>query len=119
MKTLLALLLGLGLLFPSFGGPTNETASASSEHLLSRFYRIDPDAFVGNLKKSVSAEAGDSNQDLLVRLFNENHIQLEKPSAVLLDEKRRVLSITTTKADQDRIERILINKKLLRSNIGA
>jgi hypothetical protein len=114
MKALLTLF--LGLLLPSLAGSTNETASASSERLLSRFYRIDPDTFVGNLKKSVSPESGESNQDLLVRLLKENHIQLKKPAAIVLDEKRSVLTVTTTRADHDRIERLLVQKKLLPSN---
>jgi len=113
MKTLLTLLLGLGLLVPNLGGSTTEAFTASDDHLVSRFYRIDPDRFVRNLKKSVSLLEGESNQHLLVRFFKENHVELKKPAKVLLDEERSILSLTTTKADHDKIERLLAEKRLV------
>jgi hypothetical protein len=113
MKTLLTFLFGFALVFPSIGAATNETATASTEQLVTRFYRIETGTFVQRLKESTLPSSTESNQHLLVRLLKENHIELKKPAIVLLDEKRRVLSISTTEADQDRIERLLVQKKLL------
>jgi len=113
LKTLLTFLFGFALVFPSIGGATNETATASSEHLVARFYRIEADTFVRRLKESTPPNSTESNQHLLVRFLKENHVELKKPAFVFLDEKRSILQISTTEADQDRIERLLVQKKLL------
>jgi len=107
MKSLLVLLLGLSLVLPSFCGSTNETTTASGAHLLTRSYKISPDAFVQNLKKLAPPKSGESNQQLLVRFFKENHIEILKPAAVFLDEKKERLLVRTTQTDMDQIESLI------------
>jgi len=107
MKALLTLLIGFSLVFISIGGQTNETTTASGEQLWTRAYKVSADAFVRNLKKLATPKPGESAQDLFVRFLKEQHIDVQKPAAVFLDEKKGTLVVTTTQADQRRIETLI------------
>ena len=102
------------MVLTSLGGPTNETTTASGEPLLSRSYKISADTFVRNLKQLAPPKSGESNQDLLTRFFKDKHIEIQKPAAVFLDEKKDRLLVRMTKADQDKVElliQMIVNTK--------
>ena len=107
MKALLILLLGFGLVLPGLSGTTNEATTASAEPLVARTYKIRADAFVRNLKKLETPKSGESDQDLLVRFFREQRIEIQKPAAVFLDGKQGTLLVRTTQASQDQIENLI------------
>ena len=104
MKILLAIILGLGLVLASVGAPTNETTTASGERLLTRSYKIDTEAFVKSLKRLAPPKTGESNQDLVVRFFNENRVETQRPTSIFLDEKGSRLLVRATKTEQEKIQ---------------
>ena len=115
MKILLTLILGMGLALTSIGSPTNETATASGDRLLTRSYKLDSETFVKSLKQSAPPKSGESNQDLLVRFFKENRVETQRPTSIFLDEKANRLFVRATKVQQDRIQ-TLLEKVLFRKD---
>jgi hypothetical protein len=85
-------------------------------------YKIKSETFLPSLKELAGAtpnNVDESNQALLVRYFKNNHVVVEKPGSVLLDEKGNRLLIRTTKTQQEEIRKlfqlILINTTLPRA----
>lgn len=107
MKALFTFIIGFGLVLTSFGGSTNETASAGQ--LITRTYKVGTETFVSHLKHLAPARPAESNQELLLRFFKQEHIVMQQPATVLLDEKKGKLLVRTTQSDQDKIA-VLIQK---------
>lgn len=107
MKALFTFIIGFGLVLMSLGGSTNETASAGQ--LITRTYKVSTETFVSHLKHLAPARPAESNQELLLRFFKQEHIVMQQPATVLLDEKKGKLLVRTTQSDQDKIA-VLIQK---------
>src|SRR5206468_3719911 len=108
MKTLLTLIIGFTLIFNSYGGAGNETTSAPGEPLVNVSYHVSTETFVRNLKQLAPPKSGESNQDLLLRFLKENKVEIQKPAAVLLLEKKGRVLAHMTQADQHKIELLVM-----------
>jgi len=96
MKAILAIFIGLSLLLTSFGCSRNDTEIVECLHTVSA------DTFV-RLRYLVPPKPGESNQALLIRYLDEQHIKIKNPPIILLDEKSGRLMIIAPRADQDKI----------------
>ncbi len=105
MKPLLTLIIGFALALTSFGNPAKDTPTA--EQLLTRSYEIVADVFVRNLKQLTPPKSGEPNQELLLRFLKENHVEIQKPTVVILDPKRDRLHVRATQGDQDKIQTLV------------
>lgn len=114
MKTSLTFLLGLSLALSGIASPTNETIKASQQNLHTRQFKVSTDSLVRNVTRLLPPKAGESNHDLLVRFFKENHVNIQKPATLSLDEKKGLLLVRTSLGDLDKIEELvaqIISKK--------
>ncbi len=105
MKTLLILIIGFGLILTSFADSTTAPAPAL---MFSRHYTISTETFVSHLKQLAPPKAGESDQELLLRYIEQQHIDLPVPSSIFLDEKGGRLFVRTTKPSQDKIEKLVV-----------
>jgi hypothetical protein len=83
--------------------------------LVTRVYNIDTETFIRNLKQTAPRKTGESNQDLLLRFFKDNRVEIHKPSVLFLDEKEQRLIVRTTEAQKDKINDLIhriMNPKL-------
>ena len=113
MKTISLVLLCLtlvsfGLVFTSFGGDTNEPYELTP--LPTRVYNINGETFMPHLKQLITPKSGESNQDLLLRYFKDQHIEIKKPAALIMVlEGDSFLIVRTTAHDLAEIKRLLSN----------
>ena len=105
MKPLFTFILGFGLVLTGLAGTTNEMAPAGD--LITRRYNVNTQTFVSHLKHLAPARPSESDQDLLLRFFKQEHVEMEKPAAVLLDEKTGKLIIRAKRSDQDKVEALV------------
>ena len=76
--------------------------------MFSRSYKISADTFVSHLKQFAPPKAGESNQKLLLRYIEQQHIDLPVPSSIFLDEKGGRLFVKTTQQSQAKIEKLVV-----------
>ena len=122
MKTLLtAITISIGFVVASIGGTasvgivdatisgsTNQSADVGSE-MSTRTYTIAPDTFFRSLKQQIAPKDGESDIKLLRRYFQDHHIDFTKPkTALFLDDKLGKLFVRVTPADQDEVERLIV-----------
>jgi hypothetical protein len=115
MKALLtAIIISIGFVVASIGGSTNQPSDIGSV-MSTRTYKITPDTFFSSLKHQVVPKDGESDIKLLRRFFQEHHIDFTNPkTALFLNDKKGILYVRVTPADQDRVEHCIseiINSK--------
>src|SRR5580692_3709895 len=88
MKTLLtAIVASLVFGLTAIAEPTNSQSQIAPQ-MISRSYKIMPGTFFSSLKQEIVPKDGESNQQLLVRYFEQQHIDLDvQKAAVFVDEK--------------------------------
>jgi phenylpropionate dioxygenase-like ring-hydroxylating dioxygenase large terminal subunit len=106
MKALFMFIIGFGLVLTSFGDSTNQTTSADSLEM--RSYKVSVDTFVAHLKHLLPPKAGESDTDLLVRFFQQKHVEIKPPESVFLIEQKGAIFARATKSDQKKIEHLVI-----------
>jgi hypothetical protein len=107
MKTLLTIIIGLGLASVGFSETTNavDCSHGTVDHLSTRIY--DTTAFFTHLKQQLSPEKGESDQQLVLRYFKQNQIEIAKPEAVFVNDGKHQLYVHTSPADQDKIATLI------------
>jgi hypothetical protein len=105
MKTLLTVIMGFGLICSSLGDQTNDTAAAEPS-LYTRVFLFTPSS-VSRLQLLLPPKAGESNQELLLRYFNTQHVEIKKPATLMFEEKNNRLMIHATPDALNKIEDIL------------
>ncbi|HEX5222046.1 MAG TPA: hypothetical protein VFZ59_20960, partial [Verrucomicrobiae bacterium] len=70
-------------------------------------YGLDP-TFLPKLQKALPPMPGESNQDLLVRYFKENKLELQTPATMFWDERKDKLLVRAPPADQERIRILFV-----------
>lgn len=80
---------------------------ASAGDLITRRYNVNTQTFVSHLKHLAPTRPSESDRDLLLRFFKQEHVEMEKPAAVLLDEKTGKLIIRAKRSDQDKVEALV------------
>jgi hypothetical protein len=93
---MLAIFIGLSLLLTSYGCSRNDTK------LGEWLCPVDKETFV-RLRYLVPPKPSESNQALLIRYLDEQHIKTKNPPIILLDEKKNQLMVIGTGADLDKI----------------
>ena len=103
MRTIIALALGLGLIFAGATGckPKNEAQPAG---LFTKSYKINTATFVGNLKRMAGKKPGESNQQAALRFFHENNLVQEPQATVLLDEIGNRLLVRSNESERQKIQ---------------
>jgi type II secretory pathway component HofQ len=108
MKTLFTVLSAsvvLGL--TAVAEPTNNQSQGPLQ-LARRIFKIAPDAFFISVKHRIAPKHGENDEQILVRFFKEQRIDLESHKAVVvLDEKRGMLIIRAPAEDLDRVEALI------------
>jgi hypothetical protein len=106
MKTLLTFITAFGLAFTSFSGSTDQTTSP--DLLLVRSYKVSANTFVAHLKHLLPPKGDESDADFLLRFFKQRHVEIKVPEAIFLNEKKDKLTVKATQANQDKIERLVV-----------
>jgi hypothetical protein len=108
MKTLFtALAASLVFGLTAIAEPTNSQSQVAPQ-LSTRIFKITPDAFFSSLKHRIAPKDGESNQQLILCFFKQQHIDLEKDkAAIFLNEKKGLLLVRATEEDLDKIERLV------------
>jgi hypothetical protein len=83
------------------GGTNKEPAG----NLTTRFYHI-PETFMSHLKVLEPPKAGESSQQLFMRLLTEQHIEIQKPATLFLDEQGRRLFVCADQTTQAKIQKV-------------
>jgi hypothetical protein len=104
MKALFALIIGFGLVSTSFGGSSDQT---TSPELYSRTYQVSADTFVAHLKHLLPPKPGETDTALLVRFFEQKHVEIKPPESIFLSEEKGLLFARATASDQDKIEKLV------------
>jgi hypothetical protein len=97
--------MGFGLMFSSVDGQTNDTVQVEPS-LYTRVY-LFTESSVNRLQLLLPPKTGESNQELLLRYFKTQHVEIEKPATLVFDEKNRRLMIHATHAALNKIEDLL------------
>jgi hypothetical protein len=105
MKALLTFIIGFGIAVISLGGDTNGPYELSP--LPTKIYHISGEKFMPRLKQFVTPETKESDQDLLLRYFKDQHIEMQKPAFLDLILKADCLVVHSTAADQEKISHLL------------
>lgn len=107
MKKLLTIIIGLGLICVGFSETTNAPSSSTSQstHLSTRIYKAE--TFFTNLKKQMPPQQGETDQQLVLRYFKLNQIEIEKTGAVYVNDRKRELYVRTSPATQDKVETLI------------
>ena len=75
--------------------------------MFSRAFYINGKKFTSHLKQLVTQEKGESDQELLLRYFKQQHIDMEDPASLILDETANKLIVHATVDDLDKIENVV------------
>ena len=105
MKTLLTFIIGVGLALTSFGGQTN---SPAADGLFSQSYKVETQTFVSQLRQLAPPKPGESNQELLRRFLQEQHITFQKPAGVFFNEKKGIVSVHGAKDDLEKADALIL-----------
>jgi hypothetical protein len=105
MKTLLTFIIGVGLALTSFGDQTNTPAA---DGLFSHAYRVETQTFVIQLRQLAPPKPGESNQELLRRFLQEQHVTFQKPAGVSFNEKHGIVSVHGTKDDLKKADAVIL-----------
>jgi tetratricopeptide (TPR) repeat protein len=108
MKTLFTIIMSLGLVSVGICDTTNQPADSSQRPLaglIQRTYGIE--SFVSKLKILMPPENGESDYSLVLRYLKQNKIEIQKPGAIFLSDKRHQLYVMAPKADQEKIEALI------------
>ncbi|MGD0632516.1 MAG: hypothetical protein ABR987_24595 [Terracidiphilus sp.] len=73
-----------------------------------RVYKITPEVFFSHLSQKLSPKDGETHSQLLIRFFEEHHIDIQKPpdSLAVSDEKGMVF-VKATSREQSAIENLV------------
>ena len=107
MKTIFALVLSLGLIFILGAGCKKQSDGKIETGQANQFtqsYKIESKIFIANLRRLATPKAGESTQALLLRFFLENGVNMEPPSAVMLDEKGNRLLVRAAEPERQKIQ---------------
>jgi uncharacterized membrane protein YobD (UPF0266 family) len=105
MKTFLTIIMGFGLIFSSLAGQTNDTATAEPS-FYTRVFLFTPSS-VSRLQLLLPPKEGESNQELLLRYFETQHVEIMKPATLVFEEKNKRLMIHATHDTLSKIEDLL------------
>jgi len=107
MKTIIALVLGLGLIFTTGTGCKKQSDGKIETGQANQFtqsYKIETKTFIANLRRLAAPKPGEANQALLLRYFVENGVAMEPPSAVMLDEMGSRLLVRAAEPERQKIQ---------------
>ena len=76
--------------------------------LISRRFKIDLAKLVINLSHSQSASGTESTQNVLLRFFKQNGVDMSPPSSVFVNETEETLWVRSSETNVNRIEQMLI-----------
>jgi len=112
MKTLLvAIIISAGFVTGIVDAGTSASTNQSSAIALemsTRAFKIQLDTFFINLKKKIAPKHEERDDELLLRYFQEHHVDTANPKfAVYLNDRRGFLFIQATPADMDIIEHLV------------
>jgi len=96
MKKILSIFITLSLILSSYGCSRNDTELGEC------VYKVNTETFE-RLRCLVPPKPGESNQALLIRYLDEQHIKTKNPPIIFLDEKNGTLKVMAIGADQDKI----------------
>jgi hypothetical protein len=105
----------IGIIDAGKNGSTNQPADIGTAMPL-RGYKIPFDTFFISLKKKIAPKDGESDKELLVRYFKEQHIDFySHPGfAMFLNDRKGMLYVRATPTEHDKIEHLIsdiINSK--------
>jgi hypothetical protein len=107
MKTAIALVLGLALIFTTGPGCKKQSDGKTETGQSNQFtqsYKIETKTFIANLRRLAAPKPGESNQALLLRYFVENGVTMAPPSAVMLDEIGSRLLVRAAEPERQKIQ---------------
>jgi tetratricopeptide (TPR) repeat protein len=101
--------MSLGLVSVGMSDTTNQPADSSQSPqvaLTTRTYDIG--LFVSSLKTQLPPKDGESDYSLVLRYLKQSNIEIQKPGAIFLNDERHQLYVRASKADQDKIEALIV-----------
>lgn len=108
MKTAIALMLSVGLLFAAGTGckksQNDGQAETGQANQFTQSYKIEPKNFNANLRRLAPPKPGESSQALVLRFFVDNGVVMEPPSAVMLDEIGNRLLVRAAESERKKIQ---------------
>jgi hypothetical protein len=105
MKTLLMLFVGISLICSNHAAQTNEPSSVAAP-MFTRALHLDSAVF-SQMRLQVPPNTAETSQDYLLRYFRTQRIELKSPALLKFDEASGRLTVKTTEADLDKIERLV------------
>lgn len=109
MKTLFTIIMSLGLVSVGICDTTNQPVDSSQSSLAGLVTRTyDIGSFVSSLKTQLPPKDGESDYSLVLRYLKQSKIEIQKPGAIFLNDKRHQLFVRASKADQDKIEALIV-----------
>jgi hypothetical protein len=108
MKSIFATFIIFSSAFVNFANETNEVAELTP--LPTRIYQIGGQNFVVNLDQLINRKTRESNEERLTRFFEEQHIEIFKPSFLWFSADGTCLVIHTTAENHAKIKSLLSNK---------
>ncbi|MGH7953776.1 MAG: tetratricopeptide repeat protein [Limisphaerales bacterium] len=109
MKTLFTIIISLGLVSVGMSDTTNAPAGSSqsqSAGLVQKEY--DAGIFVDKLKTKLTPQAGESDYSLVLRYLKQNGVEVQKPEAIFLNERKHQLYVRASKSEQEKIEALIV-----------
>ncbi len=106
MKTVITIILGFGLMFAGVTGckKQNDAQSLSGEpKFFSQSFKVEPRAFISNLRKITPPKPGEPDRALLIRFYTENGINMEPPADVMIDEIGKRLLVRAQETQKEKV----------------
>jgi tetratricopeptide (TPR) repeat protein len=109
MKTLFTIILSLGLVSVGICDTTNQpTDSSQSPQVALTTRTYDVGSFVSSLKIQMPPESGESDYSLVLRYLKQSKVEIQKPGVIFLNDTRHQLYVRASKANQDKIEALIV-----------
>lgn len=107
MKTIIAIIVGLGLMLTGVTGCKKQNDSQSSPgepKLFSQSFKVEPRAFTSNLRKIDPPKPGEPDRALLIRFFSENGVSMETPADVIIDEIGKRVLVRAPETQKEKVQ---------------
>lgn len=104
MKTLLTLIIGIGLFCSSLAVQASDSSAATS--LITRALHVDSKV-LNQVRSLGKAKPDETSQDLLLRYFKTQKLEFKKPAYLKFEDKSGKLTVHATAEDLDKVERLI------------
>src|SRR5665647_1762118 len=109
MKTLFTIIMSLGLVSVGMSDSTNAPADSSQSQLAGLVQKTyHTGTFVDKLKAQMPPQTGEPDYSLVLRYLKQNGIEIQRPGAIFISDRKQQMYVMASKSDQAKIEALIV-----------